>query len=110
MVPSAAAWALSMKRLVLDAVGDDEGALPAGVAQLLDERRGLGVVATEEERVGAGGRHLGDGGAEVGLLLLDGVVADDRRAEVAADDVGQALAVLGRVVDDEDLRRLDACP
>ena len=77
MVPSAAVLGVVDEGLVLDAVGDDERALPAGVAQLLDERRGLGRVATEEQRVGARARHLRDGGAEVGLLLLDRVVADD---------------------------------
>ena len=53
IVPSAAVAGALDEARVLHAVGDDEGALEAAVAQLRDEQRRLGVVAAEEDRVGA---------------------------------------------------------
>ena len=107
MVPSAAASPATLMHVgVVDAVAADERAVPAGSASCLQEQAGLRGVTTVEDTRRAAGLDLGDDGGEVGLLAPWTLsVADDRGAEDLLDLVGQAGAVRGLVVDDEDLRR-----
>src|SRR3954454_3857076 len=91
------------ERRVLRAVARHEQALEAGLAQLLAQQPALGVVPGVEDRVGGRGRHLGDGRAEVRLVLLYRVLADHGRSERRLDEAGQTHAVVLVVVDEVDL-------
>src|SRR5690606_15730385 len=90
---------------VVDTVGADQRAGPAPVRELLTQQARILVVAAVEQRGGTAGQDLRDGGGEVGLLAVRGnlVGVHDRAAEHLLDRVGQARAVRGAVVDDDDL-------
>src|SRR5690606_36424173 len=89
---------------VVGAVRRDERDVDAAVAQLLDERRGLRVVAGVEHGVGVGARDDLDGRGEVLVARLDlgGALVVRRVTETLGDLLGEPDAVVRVVGDDAD--------